>query len=80
MSKHRGEVPPVIGNPARIIADPATRRWLYGIAVAAVPVLVIYGVISESDAAVWIGLAGALLGSGAPALAAANTGNPTTDA
>ena len=78
MSKYRKDVPTVIGNPARLIADPATRRWLYGIAVAVVPLLVIYGVVAESDAALWIGLAGAVLGSGAPALAAANTGKPTT--
>lgn len=76
MSKYRADVPTVIGNPARVIAQPRTRRWIYGIAVAAVPLLVAYGVIAESDAALWIGLAGALLGTGVPALAAANTGVP----
>lgn len=76
MSKYRANVPTVIGNPARVIAQPKTRRWIYGIAVAAVPLLVAYGVIAESDAALWIGLAGAVLGTGVPALAAANTDVP----
>lgn len=73
MSKYRKDVPTVIGNPARIIAQPKVRRWLYGIAVAVVPILTVYGIIAESDAALWIGLAGAVLGTGVPALAAANT-------
>ena len=73
MSKYRKDVPATIGNPARIIAQPRTRRWIYGIAVAAVPLLVAYGVIAESDAALWIGLAGAVLGGGVPALATVNT-------
>ena len=63
MSKYRADVPTVIGNPARVIAQPRTRRWIYGIAVTAVPLLVAYGVIAESDAALWIGLAGAVLGA-----------------
>lgn len=76
MSKYRKDVPAVVGNPARVIAQPKTRRWIYGIAVAAVPLLVAYGVIAESDAALWIGLAGAVLGGGVPALATANTDVP----
>lgn len=76
MSKYRKDVPTVLGNPARIIAQPKTRRWVYGIAVAAVPLAVAYGVVAESDAALWIGLAGAVLGTGVPALAAANTDVP----
>lgn len=79
MSKYRADVPTVIGNPARIIAHPKTRRWLYGVAVAAVPILTVYGILAESDAALWIGLAGAVLGTGVPALAAANTDTKPTD-
>ena len=37
MSKYRADVPTVIGNPARIIAKPETRRWIYGIAGGVVP-------------------------------------------
>lgn len=79
MSKYRAETPVKIGNPARVIADPKTRRWLYGIAVAVVPLLTVYGIVAESDVALWIGLAGAVLGTGAPALAAANTGGPADE-
>lgn len=76
MTKYRADVPTVIGNPARVIAQPKTRRWLYGIAVAAVPILTLYGIIAESEIALWIGLAGAVLGTGVPAIAAANTDVP----
>ena len=48
----------------------ATRAWIYRVLVAAVPVLIAYGVLDEATAAVWIGLAAAVLGVG---LAAVNT-------
>lgn len=47
-----------------------TRAWIYRVLVAAVPVLIAYGVLDEATAAVWIGLAAAVLGVG---LAAVNT-------
>lgn len=46
------------------------RAWLYRVLLAAQPIVVSYGIVAESDAALWLGLAGALLGTG---LAAANT-------
>lgn len=48
----------------------ATRAWIYRVLVAAVPVLIAYGVLDEATAAVWVGLAAAVLGVG---LAVANT-------
>lgn len=51
------------------------RRWAYGIAAAAVPVAVGYGLVSGEQAAPLLGLAGAVLGISGLALA-----NPTTDA
>ena len=42
------------------------RKWLYGVALTIVPLLVAYGAISESVAPLWIALLGSLL---APALA-----------
>ena len=42
------------------------RKWLYGIALAVVPLLVVYGVISEEEAPLWIALVGSFL---APTLA-----------
>lgn len=49
--------------------SPAARRWLYGVLIAAVPLLVAYGVLEESAAPLWIAAAGAVVGHG---LAAAN--------
>lgn len=42
------------------------RKWLYGVALTIVPLLVAYGAISESAAPLWIALLGSLL---APSLA-----------
>jgi len=50
-----------------------TRAWIYRITTALVPVLTGYGVIEDSKAALWLGLAGAVLGFGVSALASANT-------
>ena len=37
------------------------RKWLYGICLAAVPLLVLYGVISKDAAPLWIALIGAVV-------------------
>ena len=42
------------------------RKWLYGIALTVVPLLVAYGVLEKSDAPLWIALVGSIL---APTLA-----------
>ena len=42
------------------------RKWLYGIALTVVPLLVAYGIIEKSAAPLWIALIGSLL---APTLA-----------
>jgi hypothetical protein len=42
------------------------RKWLYGIALTVVPLLVVYGVLSEEAAPLWIALIGSVL---APSLA-----------
>lgn len=42
------------------------RKWLYGIALTVVPLLVAYGVVTEDAAPLWIALIGSLL---APTLA-----------
>ena len=49
------------------------RKWIYGVCLAAVPILVLYGVIDESAAPLWIALIGALV---APSLALANMTPP----
>jgi hypothetical protein len=42
------------------------RKWLYGISITVVPLLVAYGVLEESAAPLWIALLGSFL---APSLA-----------
>ena len=57
----------------RIITDPKTRQYIYGILCAAVPVLVATGVIAEDQGGLWITLIGAVLAPAGLGLAAANT-------
>lgn len=45
------------------------RKWIYAICLAAVPLLVLYGVIDEASAPLWVALIGAVV---APSLALAN--------
>lgn len=46
------------------------RAYIYAVLVAAVPLLIGYGILSAEEGALWLGLAGAVLGLG---LATANT-------
>lgn len=50
--------------------NPGVRRWVYGVALAVVPLLTAYGLISETMAPLWISLVSAVL---VPGLALANT-------
>lgn len=43
-----------------------TRKWIYGVCLAVVPLLVLYGVIDERSAPLWVALIGAVV---APTLA-----------
>lgn len=47
--------------------SPARRLWLYRTLLAALPLLIAYGAISADQAALWIALAGAILGLGTAA-------------
>ena len=71
MSKYRKAGPAEI-NLGRIIRNPKTRLYVYGIAGAAAPLLVAYGIVSEQDAALWLSLAGSILATGGLGIAAAN--------
>ena len=51
-----------------IITNPAVRRWIYGIATAALAVLGVYGIVTGEQITAWSGLAMAVTG-----LAAVNT-------
>ena len=48
----------------------ATRAWIYRILLAVQPLVVAYGLASESEAVLWVSVASAVLGTG---LASANT-------
>ncbi len=48
----------------------ATRAWIYRILLALQPIAVAYGVVKDTEAVLWIGVASAVLGTG---LAAINT-------
>lgn len=69
MSEHRR-----IG-PADRFLSPAGRTWLYGVALAVLPLLVSLGLVSESDVPLWAALVGAVL---VPGVALAN--RPTRNA
>lgn len=45
------------------------RKWVYGVAIVAMPLLVFYGLVSEAAAPLWIALVGGIL---VPGLAIAN--------
>ena len=42
---------------------PQVRRWAYGIITAAVPLLVVYGIIEAATAPLWLALAASVLGT-----------------
>lgn len=48
---------------------PEVRKWIYGVSLAVLPLLIAFGAISEEQAPLWVALLGAMLNSG---LAVAN--------
>ncbi len=53
-----------------MIANQATRAWIYRVLVAVQPIVVAYGLASSEQAAMWAAVITAVLGAG---LATANT-------
>lgn len=47
---------------------PERRAWLYRLVVTALPLLVLYGYLSEQEAPLWLAFAGAMIGSSTAAL------------
>lgn len=45
------------------------RKWLYAVAVAVVPLLVLYGAISQESAPLWMAVIAAFLGAASPVMA-----------
>ena len=60
-------------TPNRVITDPLVRRYLYGVVLAFIPILVLFGLISPESVQLWLNLTAAVLGLGTTALATANT-------
>lgn len=54
--------------------DESTRAWIYRILLALQPIVVAYGLATETEAVLWVGVASAILGSGLATL------NTSTDA
>lgn len=52
--------------------DPNVRDQIYTIAIAVVGLAVVYGLVSESEAAAWLALAAAVISAGANVLAKKN--------
>ena len=73
MSKYRKDVPAVVGNPARVIAHPRTRAYIYGISVPLIALLVGLGHLTDGTAELVLNLVAAVLGVGTSTLAVANT-------
>lgn len=55
---------------------PAIRKWIYGIATAALPLLVLYGILDENAVPLWTALVGAFL---VPGMAAVHTNTSRGD-
>lgn len=54
---HRRPGPAVHGP----LVPAPVRRWLYGIAAAAAPLVTVYGYVTDQQAVLWLNLAGAVL-------------------
>lgn len=54
----------------------STRAYLYRVLLAVQPLVTAYGIVDDQQAALWVGIAAAVLGIG---LAVANTSTKTVD-
>jgi hypothetical protein len=64
-------VNPVI-TEAKQLLQPAARLWLYGVCVAAIPLLVAFGKITGDQASLWTDFAASVLGVSGLTVAIAN--------
>jgi hypothetical protein len=76
MSKYRADVPTVLGNPAKVIAQPRTRAYIYGVSIPLIALLVGLGYLTDGTAGLVLNLVAAVLGVGTSTLAAVNTPAP----
>lgn len=76
MNKYRKPGPAEI-NLGRVIRSPKARLYVYGVLGGAAPLLVAYGIVTDTEVALWLSLAGTVLATGGLGLASANV--PTTE-
>lgn len=60
---------------ARIVLDPKVRKYIYGVSIPLIALLVSLGLVDEGTSALVLTLVGAVLGVGTSTLAVANTRN-----
>lgn len=60
-------------GPARIVLDPKVRKYIYGVSIPLIALLVGLGYVDEGTSALILTLVGAVLGVGTSTLAVANT-------
>ena len=60
MNTHRADTSPSSRRRGPNLPAPV-RRWLYGIAAAAAPLVTIYGLVTDEQAVLWLNLVGAVL-------------------
>ena len=58
---------------ARIVLDPRVRKYIYGVSIPLIALLVGLGLVDEGTSALVLTLVGAVLGVGTSTLAVANT-------
>lgn len=76
MNEHRKAGPAEI-NLGRVVRSPKARLYVYGVLGAAAPLLVAYGIVTDTEVALWLSLAGTILATGGLGLASANV--PTVE-
>jgi hypothetical protein len=60
-------MPDIVAKVAAVFT-PAVRQWLYNVSLVCVPLLVVYGIVDDKTAALWVALGGAILGQGTAAV------------
>lgn len=64
-------------TPNRWIPSPEIRKYIYRVLVGIGPILALYGVVTDAEFILWLGLAETILGSPVGALALANVPKET---
>jgi branched-subunit amino acid transport protein len=68
-----------VTNLGKIVQDPATRRWLYGIAAAIIVALQVYNILTPEEAGAWENIISSIVALGTAGLSIPNTPAKKTD-